>query len=151
MRVCGLLAVVAVVATGCSGGAGDGGPASGGEPGAGVALSVAFEPDPPAAGEPVTWLLTVRNGGGAAVTLTFPSGKRGDVVLRDGSGQQVYRWSDGRFFTEAVNRQELRPGQEVVYRLEEPSLAVEPGDYALEATLAAEPQVGPDRQQVQIR
>lgn len=144
------IAVIAILAAGCGG---RGGPESGSEADGrtGVALSAGFEPDPPAAGEPVTWLLTVRNIGREAVTLTFPSGKRGDVVLRDESAQQAYRWSDGRFFTEAVNRQELRPGQEVEYRLEEPSLGVEPGDYALEATLAAEPRVGPDRQRVHIR
>lgn len=149
MRVPALLAVLAVLATGC--GDDGGGQQTGDPPGGGIALSVAFEPDPPVAGEPVTWSLTVRNDGGEAVILTFPSGKRGDVLLEGAGDEEVYRWSEGRFFTEAVTRHELSPDQEVVYRLEEPSLSVEPGDYDLVATLAAEPEVGPARQRVHIR
>lgn len=117
----------------------------------GVTLAVASEPDPPVVGKPVTWSLTVANDGAEAVSLTFSSGKRGDVVLEREGGGEVYRWSDGRVFTEAVSKQEIGPGQEVVYQLEEPSLSVEPGDYTLVATLAAEPEVEPDRQQIQIR
>lgn len=149
MRVPVLLAAVVVLAAGCGD---DGGREQGGEPaGGGLTFSVTFEPDPPEAGKPVTWSLRVRNDGGEAVTLTFPSGKRGDVVLEGEKDEEVYRWSEGRFFTEAVGRERLGPNQEVVYRLEEPSLSVEPGDYDLVATLAAEPQVGPDRQRVHIR
>lgn len=155
MRVSVLLVVMAVLTPGCGGdSSGDeesGGEAVGEAVGGDVSLSTAFEPDPPAAVQPVTWALTVRNGSVEAVTLTFPSGKRGDVVLRDERDKIVYRWSDGKFFTEAVSRHEVGPGQEVVYRLEDPALGVEPGDYELEATLAAEPQVGPDRQRVRIR
>ena len=149
VRAPALLAVMVLVAAGC----GDGGEQEPGAPpsGGGLTLGVAFDPDPPEAGKPVTWSLTVGNGGAEAVTLTFSSGKRGDVVLEGEGGGEAYRWSDGRFFTEALSRQELGPGQEVVYRLEEPSLSVEPGDYTLVATLAAEPEVGPDRQRVQIR
>jgi hypothetical protein len=149
VKVTVLLAALAVLAAGCGG---DGGREQGGEArDGGLAFSVAFEPDPPAAGEPVTWSLIVRNDGGEAVTLTFPSGKRGDVVLEGERQEEVYRWSGDRFFTEAVGKEQLRPDQEVVYRLDEPSLSVEPGDYDLVATLAAEPEVEPVRQRVHIR
>ena len=151
MRAAALLVILALVAGGCGA---DGGEQEGnqaGEPGGGgLTLSVAFDPDPPQAGKPVSWSLTVRNEGGEEVTLTFPSGKRGDVVLEGERDEEVYRWSEGRFFTEAVSRERLRPDQEVVYRLEEPSLSLEPGDYDLVATLAAEPELGPARQRVHI-
>jgi hypothetical protein len=142
-----LLAALAVLTAGCGG---DGGQEQGEPVVGGLAFSARFEPDPLVAGKPVTWSLTVRNDSGEAVTLTFPSGKQGDVVLEDDRNAEVYRWSGGRFFTEAVIRKQLRPDQEVVYRLEEPSLSVEPGDYHLVATLAAEPDTGPDRQRVHI-
>lgn len=149
MRAVALFVLLALVAGAC--GDDGGGEEGGGSGGGGLGFAVAFEPDPPLAGKPVIWSLTVRNQGGEAVTLTFPSGKRGDVVLEGDRNEEVYRWSDGRFFTEAVVRERLGPDQEVVYRLEEPSLSVEPGDYDLVATLAAEPEVGPDRQRVHIR
>ena len=151
MRAAALLVILALVAGGCGGGGSDrGGEQSGEPPGGGLALSVAFEPDPLVAGQAVTWSLTVRNDGGEAVVLTFPSGKRGDVTLEGEGGEEVYRWSEGRFFTEAVSRAEVAADQEVVYRLEEPSLSLEPGDYDLTAMLAAEPDVGPARQRVHI-
>jgi hypothetical protein len=149
VKAAGFLITLVLLAGACGGG---GGGDQRGDPGGGeLGLSVAFEPDPPEAGKPVMWSLRVRNDGGEAVTLTFPSGKRGDVVLEDERQAEAYRWSDGRFFTEAVTRERLGPDQEVVYRLEEPSLSVEAGDYDLVATLAAEPQVGPDRRRVHIR
>lgn len=36
------------------------------------------------------------------VTLTFPSGQTFDLVLRNGDGEVVYRWSDGKMFTQIV-------------------------------------------------
>jgi hypothetical protein len=146
-----VLAAVAVVGAACGDGGGREELGGGGASGGGMALVVAYEPDPPVTGAAVTWSLAVRNNGAEAVTLTFPSGKRGDVVLEDERRQEVYRWSADRFFTEAVHREEIGPGGEVVYRLEEPALSVGPGEYDLVATLAAEPEVGPDRQRLRIR
>lgn len=146
-----VLVGLAVVAGGCGG---DGGrrQEEGGQPRArGLAFSAGYEPDTLRAGEPVTWRLSVRNNTPEAVTLTFPSGKKGDVVLMAEDGTEVYRWSEGMFFTEAIVRERLEPDEEVLYRLVERNLTVEPGTYDLVAVLAAEPDVGPDRQRVQIR
>jgi hypothetical protein len=112
---------------------------------------LAHEPDPPVTGGPVTWLLKVRNDGREPATLTFPSGKRGDVVLEDDRRQEVYRWSANRFFTQNMYRAEVEAGQEVVFRLEEAALAVAAGEYDVVATLAAEPEVGADRQRLRIQ
>jgi hypothetical protein len=143
-----LLALLAVMAAAACGAGGEQGAAPTGPRGA---LALAYEPPAPAAGQPVTWVLTVSNGGDEALTLTFSSGKHGDVALAGADGREVYRWSNDRFFTEAVSRQEVAPGEEVAYRLEEPALAVEPGEYDLVATLAAEPEIGPVRQRVRVQ
>jgi hypothetical protein len=150
MRVPVLLALVALAVTAC-GGDGAPEPADDAATGGTVVLSLAYEPDPPVTGGPVTWTLTVRNNGEAPATLTFPSGKRGDVVLEDERRQQVYRWSGDRLFTEAVSTVALEPGQELPFPLEEAKLSVPPGEYDVVATLAAEPEVGPDRQRLRIR
>jgi hypothetical protein len=150
VRFAVLLALVALGGAAC-GHDGAPEPAGGGAAGGGVALSLAHEPDPLVTGGPVTWSLKVRNDGREPATLTFPSGKRGDVVLEDERRQEVYRWSANRFFTETVYRVEVEPGQEVVFRLEEAALAVAAGEYDVVATLAAEPQVGPDRQRLRIQ
>lgn len=145
-----LVPLVALVAAGCGGD--DDVRESAAQEGNGpqMVLSVALEPDPPVAGQPVTWMLTVRNDGSEATTLTYGSGQRGDVVLTN-AGNEAYKWSAGRSFTQSVTEQEMAPGQEVEHRLEEQALSVAPGEYELVATLAAEPRVEPSRQQVQIR
>jgi intracellular proteinase inhibitor BsuPI len=149
VRLALLLALVALGGAAC-GGDGSPEPAGGGAADGGVVLSLAHEPDPPVTGGAVTWSLTVRNDGKEPAVLTFPSGKRGDVVLEDDRRQEVYRWSANRLFTQAVYRVELEPGQDVVFRLEEAALSVPPGEYDVVATLAAEPEVGPDRQRMRI-
>lgn len=155
MRAGALLVLLALAVAGCGDDGGsdaEGAPDTSGDGGGGeVELSVAFEPDPPVSGQAVVWVLTVRNDSAEPATLTFSSGQRGDVMLLDAGGEEAYRWAAGHSFTQAVSQQELAPGQEVTYRLEEATLSVPAGDYELVATLAAEPQVGPDRQQVQIR
>lgn len=144
-----MVVVVAVTLLGACGrdraGSGDDEAHSGG----GLDLGVTSDPDPPRSGEPVVWDLRVRNGGDEPATLTFSSGKDGDVVLRRG-GEEVYRWSAGRLFTQAVRKEVIGPGEERTYRLEEAALPVEPGAYELVATLAAEPAPGPVRQRVDV-
>ncbi|MGH2686455.1 MAG: BsuPI-related putative proteinase inhibitor [Actinomycetota bacterium] len=90
------------------------------------------------AGAAVTWVLTVTNGGEGEVELVFASGQDGDVILaRD--GEEVYRWSGEMVFTQALRCQALPPGATATYELPQPVLVVDPGDYQLRASLAAEP------------
>lgn len=46
-------------------------------------------------------------------SLTFPSGQRFDFEIRNPQDMVVYRWSDGRFFTQAVGTIDLSPGKQV--------------------------------------
>lgn len=172
MRHAALWAVLLLVAGACGGEDDRRRAGSGDLPlGGGMSLRFSIDPDPPRAGRPVTWSLTVRNEGVEAVTLTFSSGKSGDVILRPGSSgtprapgssgtprapggktgsTEAYRWSRGRFFTEAVRREVVRPNRDKVYRLDEPKLPVEPGRYELVASLAAEPAPEPVRRTINV-
>jgi hypothetical protein len=117
------------------------------EPGA-LTLSVDHG-DLEAGGVP-TFLLTVRNGTGEDVVLTFGSGQSGDIVLSE-DGDERWRWSDGLAFTQAVREEPLAAGAEVTYPLEGSPLAVPAGDYDLEATLTADPAPPPARTAVTVR
>ncbi len=46
--------------------------------------------------------LTLRNKTGVPLELNFGSGQTFDVVVRDEEGKDVWRWSDGRGFTQAL-------------------------------------------------
>jgi hypothetical protein len=82
------------------------------------------------------------------LTMTFPSGQDGDVVLSQ-NGEERYRWSAGRFFTQAVRTVELAPSEAYHFTLED-TLAVEPGSYELIATVASEPAPAPAMRNVTI-
>ena len=113
---------------------------------------LALEVDVPAplvAGAPVTWPLVVTNGTGAAVTLTFPSGQQGEVVLTAPDGSEAYRWSEGMMFSQALTETELAAGSEVGFELSG-TLEVEPGTYTLEASVPSDPAPDPVRREVTV-
>ena len=111
-------------------------------------LAVRFT-EPLVAGAPVTWTLSVKSEADEPVTLVFPSGQDGDLVLeRDGA--EVYRWSDGTFFTQAIRCRDLPAGATLTFELRSDSFDVEPGDYTLRATLAASPAPPPLEQPVTV-
>jgi hypothetical protein len=127
-----------------SGGAGDA--AAGGDER--LSLSFGFQPEPLQAGGPVSWSFSLTNVSDGAVGLTFQSGQDGDVVLSQG-GQERYRWSAGRFFTQAVRTVELGPGETHHFALED-TLGVEPGAYDLVATVASDPSPAPVERTVTV-
>jgi hypothetical protein len=142
-----LVLLVAALA-GCDrGGSGAHGAVS--DPGSGLALTVRFD-EPLRSGQAVTWHLEVENRGKDPVTLRFPSGKDGDVVLLRGSSE-VYRWSANRLFSQALRDVPLGVGDSHPFKLEERSLAVPAGDYELVAQVAADPSPGAVRRPVTVR
>lgn len=85
---------------------------------------------------PHTWEIEVANTGDAPVTITFPSGQDGDAVLEKDDGTVVHRWSDGRFFDQAVREVTVAAGETTIVQLADDLSAVEPGFYRLRLTLA---------------
>lgn len=55
--------------------------------------------------------LHVTNGTGKRVELTFPSGQTHDFYILDSSGREVWRWSNGRMFTQAVQKSLVNVGE----------------------------------------
>src|SRR5688500_15643838 len=50
----------------------------------------------------VRFTLHVTNRGGRNLELMFPSGQTHDFVVLDAAGKQLWRWSEGRMFTQAM-------------------------------------------------
>jgi hypothetical protein len=50
-----------------------------------------------------------------AVELTFPSGETHDFVVIDSLGREVWRWSDGRMFTQALRNKLLDASETITY------------------------------------
>lgn len=89
----------------------------------------------------VEFTFTVTNTGPNPVELSFRSGKRADVAVTDAGGEEVWRWSQGRMFTQAISTVELTPGETLdrSFTWSDPPA----GDYEAEGTLAATNQSAP--------
>jgi hypothetical protein len=97
----------------------------------------------------VDWPVSVRNVGDESVTLVYPTGQDGDVAIQ-AHGEDVYRWSAGLAFSEALRCQVLEPGARYSFTLEGGRLTLADGEYEVIATLAADPEPEAAAHTVQI-
>lgn len=100
-----------------------------------LALDSAVYPVSPTARRELTARMTVRSTAPDPITLTFPTGQDFDVVIRNEKGDDVYRWSVGKFFTQIVRTLKLGPGEKN-YVLTVPLDNLNAGKYVVEANLA---------------
>ena len=84
----------------------------------------------------VRFAFSVTNAGGGKVELNFPSGKTHDVVVLDSLGHQVWRWSDGRMFTQLLQNKILRTADTLGFDGRWPNAPR--GRYVVVATLASD-------------
>lgn len=100
-------------------------------------IRVRFSPGGEAlpAGDPVWWVFDVTNLTAGPLDLTFLSGQMGEVTFRK-DGTEVYRWSDGKSFTQAVMVETLQPGQSRAVILND-LVSLAPGTYEVTAKVTA--------------
>lgn len=60
-------------------------------------------------------VLQVANATDRALELSFPTGKTHDVVVLDERGREVWRWSEGRLFTTALQTKTLGGGDTATF------------------------------------
>lgn len=84
----------------------------------------------------VRFAIEIANDSRKRVELTFPDGRTHDFVVLDAGGRQVWRWSEGRIFTQSMRNRLVEANDVVVYdeRWSPPS----PGRYTLVAQLHSE-------------
>lgn len=92
-------------------------------------LDVSVEP-----GE-IGFAFTVRNEGPDPLTLQFRSGQTAEFVVYE-DRTEVFRWSDGQMFTQALQSVPLDPDESVTYTGTWPD--PETGTFKVVATLEAE-------------
>lgn len=63
----------------------------------------------------VRFALHVINRADKKVELLFPSGQTHDFVVRDEAGREVWRWSEGRMYTQAVQSRLLDGEESATY------------------------------------
>ena len=88
------------------------------------------------AGEPVTFPIDIRNATDTTQPLTFTSGQRAEVTLSQ-DGVEVYRWSDGFGFTQAIEERSLEAGQLFGAVITDDPIDLPPGTYDAKAWITA--------------
>jgi len=83
----------------------------------------------------VRFAFHVTNESNKKLELRFPDGRTHDVIVLDSIGREVWRWSDGRLFTQAVQNRVVRGSDSLqfVEAWKDPR----PGTYTAVATLAS--------------
>lgn len=91
-------------------------------------------------GEMLTVRMTLRNTQDQPLELHFPSGQDYDVVIRNETGDVVFRWSDGKAFTQVFRKVELRGERNWValIPLGPGGASLGPGRYSATAGLAVQ-------------
>ena len=84
----------------------------------------------------IRFAVNVTNNGGKKVELLFPNGQTHDLAVLDSTGQEVWRWSSGRMFTQALQTKLLTHGESVRYEEQWENPA--PGRYTVVGTLTSE-------------
>lgn len=87
---------------------------------------------------PMRLALHIVNTGKKRVELTFPTGQTHDFVILDTTGREVWRWGNGRMFTQALRNKLLGAGGTLELEEDVASAALKPGRYTARAMLTSE-------------
>jgi hypothetical protein len=68
-------------------------------------------------GEDVHFVLHVTNHTARKLEVTFPNGQTHDIAVMDAAGSEVWRWSSGQMFTQALRNLPLDPQASLRYSM----------------------------------
>jgi hypothetical protein len=86
----------------------------------------------------IHFALQVVNRGKKTIELTFPSGQTHDFAIVDSLGREVWRWSTGRLFTQALQNRMLSRGDAMSMTESWNAPSLRPGRYTAVATLKSQ-------------
>lgn len=111
-RLIPVLLVVAAVAFACGPRSHSSEPTGRKPVGAGPPIASSFEVN---VKDRVTFAMRVTNNAAKRVELTFPNGHTHEIVVLDDAGKEVWRWSEGRIFTQALQNKILETSETLSY------------------------------------
>jgi len=87
--------------------------------------------------ESLRFALRVVNNTSKMVEINFPDGQTHDFVVNDSTGKEIWRWSEGRMFTQAIQTKLLGTGETVKYQ-DEWDTTLAAGKYIAVAKLSSD-------------
>lgn len=89
----------------------------------------------------ITVSFTVFNRTPRLVKLDFPTSQRIEILVRDGNGQVIEKWSDDRAFDDVSGVVMINPGERIEYSEKIATRDMQPGQtYSIEASVANNPE-----------
>ncbi len=82
--------------------------------------------------------LHVTNTTKKSVEITFPSGQTHDFVILDAAGRELWRWAQGRMFTQSLRNRPLGGGEGISLEETWNAATLPPGVYTAKATLKSQ-------------
>lgn len=86
----------------------------------------------------VRFALHIVNASKKQVELTFPSGQTYDFVILDSLGREMWRWGNGRMFTQALRNKLLARGETIDLEETWNAATLPPGRYTARALLTSQ-------------
>lgn len=66
-------------------------------------------------GDEINMVLSIKNISPDGKTLSFPSSKQYDFVIKDRNDAEVWRWSDGKFFSAVFSSYDIASGETKIF------------------------------------
>ncbi|WP_083270636.1 BsuPI-related putative proteinase inhibitor [Bacillus marinisedimentorum] len=85
----------------------------------------------------VAFTITIANKGDNESDIEFTSGQKFEIIVTDSAGNEVYRYSDGRMFTQALETITLKPGESKSWSDEWKTEQAAAGEYEAALTVTA--------------
>ena len=99
----------------------------------------------------IEFAFKVTNNAAGKLELLFPTGQTHDIVVIDSLGRQVWRWSEGRMFTQAVLNKILASNASLAWSARMRSASMAPGTYTVVASLLSDNKPLEERATFEIR
>jgi hypothetical protein len=144
-----LLFLTAHVAAGCAAGPSEERPEPGASSRSSVSeqqgFSVTLKVQPATTGQEGSFSLTleVRNVSGEPRDFVLPSAQVFEFVAFEAKGPEVWRWSEGMVFAQALQPLSLEPGEGRVFKAALPAAGLSPGRYLIQGYFTGLPETRP--------
>ena len=86
-------------------------------------------------GQPVNIEFCIFNRTGQEITLHYRDAQRYDFILEDDEGKEVWRWSDGRMFSQVLGEEKLGTGREEIIYAVKYQGKIKPGKYRITGSI----------------
>jgi hypothetical protein len=138
MVLAGSMIILAVVAVGCAAGPAEEKPKVSGssvtstEKTDGFSVSLTAEPRIVEPGGGVSLTLAVRNLSAEPRTFEMTSGQTYDFAAFEKDGKEVWKWSSGMMFTQALRSETIKAGESKVFKVSWPTAGLKSASHTVE-------------------